>query len=430
MGLSADSYDRALWWGTSSEPPLELPALSGTTETDVAIIGGGFTGLSSALHLAEAGVRTLVLEARHTGFGASGRNGGQVIPGLKYDPEDLLAKFGPQRGQALIDLAGGAADTVFDLVKRHGIDCSPIRAGWIQAAHSPRALGPVLNRARQWQERGVGVGYLSRDEIAARTGTTIYYGGWHDPRAGSLNPLAYARGLGRAAIAAGAEIFEHSPALSLERRGEGWEIRVPGGLVRAARVLVATNAHSQGLVDALHRSILPVQSMLVATDPLPEDMRRQLMPGGVVLSETRKLAFYMRQSADGRMIFGGRGAVGATEDPHLMAALEAGLRRTFPTLAGLAIARRWSGHLALTIDGLPHLHAPAPGLFVMLGYNGRGIALATAFGRMISDWLAGGREPVFPVSPIRTIGWHRMREPVMNLGIRWYWLKDRMGFAS
>jgi len=430
MGLSADSYERALWWGTSGEPSLDRPALSGTIETDVAIIGGGFTGLSSALYLAQAGVSTLLLEARHTGFGASGRNGGQVIPGLKYDPEDLLEKFGPQRGQALIALAGGAADTVFDLVTRYGIDCSPIRSGWIQAAHSPRALGPVLKRARQWQERGIPVSLLSRDEVAARTGTTIYYGGWHDPRAGSLNPLAYARGLGRAAIAAGAAIFEHSPALSLERRGEAWEIRVPGGLVRAARVLVATNAHSQDLVHTLHRSILPVQSMLVATDPLPADLRRQLMPGGAVLSETRKLAFYMRQSADGRMVFGGRGAVGSMEDPRLMAALEAGLRRTFPALAGVAIAHRWSGHLALTMDGLPHLHAPAPGLFVMLGYNGRGIALATAFGRMISDWLAEGREPVFPVSQIRPVGWHRMREPVMNLGIRWYWLKDRIGFAS
>lgn len=430
MGLSADSYDKALWWGTSGEPPLDRPALSGTAETDVAIIGGGFTGLASALHLAGAGVSTLVLEARHVGFGASGRNGGQVIPGLKYDPEDLLSKFGPQRGQALIELAGGAADAVFDLVERHGIDCSPVRAGWIQAAHSPRALGTVLNRARQWQERGVGVAILSRDEIAARSGTTIYHGGWHDPRAGSLNPLAYARGLGRAAIAAGAQIFENSPVLSLERRGESWEIRTGEGLVRAARVLVATNAHSGDLIDGLHQSILPVQSMLIATDPLSGRLRGELMPGGVVLSETRKLAFYMRQSIDGRMVFGGRGAVGAMEDSRLMAALEEGLKRTFPALADLGIARRWSGQLALTMDGLPHLHTPAPGLFAMLGYNGRGIALATAFGRMISDWLAEGREPAFPVTPIRTIGWHRIRKPVMNTGIRWYWLKDRMGFAS
>ncbi|EGJ22125.1 FAD dependent oxidoreductase [Cereibacter sphaeroides WS8N] len=430
MGRSADSFDRALWWGASDEPALAAPPLRGTTETDVAIVGGGFTGLVIALHLAEAGLAPLVLEARHVGFGASGRNGGQVIPGLKYDPEALLQKFGPDRGRALIDLVGGAADAVFDLIERQGIRCAPRRAGWIQAAHSERALPAVLNRARQWQERGVGVSILSRDEIAARTGTSLYHGGWHDPRAGGLNPLAYARGLGRAAIAAGAHLFEESPALSLTRKGAGWEIRTPEGLVRANRVLIATNAYGEGLLPGLAQSILPVQSMLVATAPLPEDLRARLMPGGVVLSETRKLAFYMRQSDDGRLVLGGRGAVGPMEDGRLMAALEAGLARIFPEAARFGIAQRWSGQLALTLDGLPHLHAPEPGLQVLLGYNGRGIALATALGRMVANHLASGEEPVFPVTPLRPLAWHRLREPVMNAGIRWYWLKDRMGFAS
>lgn len=187
MGRSADSFDRALWWGASDEPALAAPPLRGTTDTDVAIVGGGFTGLVTALHLAEAGLAPLVLEARHVGFGASGRNGGQVIPGLKYDPEALLQKFGPDRGRALIDLVGGAADGVFDLIERHRIRCAPRRAGWIQAAHSERALPAVLNRARQWQERGVGVSILSRDEIAARTGTSLYHGaGTIRARAGSI----------------------------------------------------------------------------------------------------------------------------------------------------------------------------------------------------------------------------------------------------
>jgi len=150
----------------------------------------------------------------------------------------------------------------------------------------------------------------------------------------------------------------------------------------------------------------------------------------VVLSETRKLAFYMRQSVDGRLVFGGRGSVGAQERPGLIAALEAGMVRTFPELAGIRIENRWSGHLALTMDGLPHLHKPAPGLFAALGYNGRGIALSSAFGKMIASWMGQEVEPIYPITPIPTIGWHRLREPVMNVGIRWYWLKDRLGFAS
>ena len=430
MALSANSFDRALWWHSSQEPPLNAPVLSGVNEADIVIIGGGYTGLSTALHLAEAGHRPLVLEARHVGFGATGRNGGQVIPGLKLDPEELLSEFGPDRGQALIDLAGGAADLVFELVDRHQIACSPTRSGWIQAAHSSHALGKVLNRARQWQDRGVPIELLTQSEIAARTGTGIYHGGWRDPRAGSINPLAYARGLARAATSAGASLFENSAVNSLKRKGAGWEVCTPQGVLTARQVLVATNGYTVDLVPNLKQSILPVQSMLIATEILPQALSDKILPEGVVLSETRKLAFYMRQSVDGRLVFGGRGSVGAQERPGLIAALEAGMVRTFPELAGIRIENRWSGHLALTMDGLPHLHKPAPGLFAALGYNGRGIALSSAFGKMIASWMGQEVEPIYPITPIPTIGWHRLREPVMNVGIRWYWLKDRLGFAS
>ncbi len=430
MAPSADSFDRALWWHSSREPELSAPALSGTVEADIVIVGGGYTGLSTALHLAEAGHRPVVVEARHVGFGASGRNGGQVIPGLKHDPEELLSEFGPERGQALMHLAGNAADLVFDLIHRHRIDCSPTRSGWIQAAHSNHALGKVLNRARQWQERGVPVELLTRGDIAARTGTNIYHGGWRDPRAGSINPLAYVRGLARAAIAAGATLFENTVVKSLKRRGSAWEIRTPEGVLTARQVLVATNGYTADLVPDLKQSILPVQSMLIATEVLPPDLRDKILPGNVVVSETRKLAFYMRQSVDGRLVFGGRGSVGAQEHPALMAALEAGMVRTFPELSGLGIHHNWSGHLALTMDGLPHLHNPARGLFCALGYNGRGIALSSAFGKMVADWMGEAVQPAYPVSPLRAIGWHGFREPVMNAGIRWYWLKDRLGFAS
>ncbi|MFV0475345.1 MAG: NAD(P)/FAD-dependent oxidoreductase [Pikeienuella sp.] len=430
MAASADSFERALWWRTSREPAPDAAPLRGAAEADIAIIGGGFTGLSTALFLAEAGCKPVLLEARHIGFGASGRNGGQVIPGLKYDPETLLAKYGTERGAGLIEFAGGAADLVFDTIARHQIDCAPARAGWIQAAHSERALGPVLARAGQWRDRGVPVEILDREALARRTGVSVYHGGWRDPRAGAVQPLDYARGLARAARAAGATIHEGAPVSGLTRKGSDWELTTPKGRLTARRVVLATNAHSGDLMPGLARSILPVQSMIVATKPLPEDLRVRLMPGGVVLSETRKLAFYMRQSADGRIVFGGRGSVGATESPRLMTELKAGLLRLFPDLEGVGADHQWSGQLALSMDGLPHLHQPEPGLHIALAYNGRGIAMATAFGRMIAAWIAEGREPVFPITPISPIAWHGVREPVMNLGIRWYWLKDRMGFAS
>lgn len=430
MASSPESFSRSLWWNLSGEPSLNSPELVGQHDADVVIIGGGFTGLSSALFLAERGKRVVVLEARHVGFGASGRNGGQIIPGLKHDPEDLLANYGPENGQRLIDMVGGAGDLVFNLVREHGIECGPVRAGWIQAAHSQIATAAVLNRARQWQERGVEVEILDRKQIAERSGTNQYYGGWRDPRAGALQPLDYARGLARAATANGVQIFENSSVVSLtSERGE-WTAKTLNGIVRAREALVATNAYTDNLVPSLAQSILPVQSMVIATEPLSDQLRSEILPGGVVLSETRKIAFYMRQSQDGRFVIGGRGAVGENEKPALMEALKAGMIRLFPQLDGIAIDFNWSGHVALTMDGLPHIHNPAPGLHVMLGYNGRGVAMATAFGKMYAEFIGEGRPMIYPTTKIPQLAWHALRKPVMDIGIRWYWLKDSLGFAS
>lgn len=430
MNSSLESFPRSLWWGESKEPACNLPPVEGDLDVDVAIVGGGITGISSALHLAEAGLSVAVLEARHIGFGASGRNGGQVIPGLKYDPSDLVAKYGPEKGQRLIELAGGAADYVFELIERHGIRCNPVRAGWIQAAHSPIALEAVLRRAGEWQKQGVEVEVLDRDGIATSTGTTRYFGGWRDPRAGAIQPLDYLRGLTRAAIKAGAWVFEKSRVTSLTKRGSGWQLGTAAGKLRARKVIVATNGYTGDLVPKLAQTVLPVQSMQLATEPLPADLARRVMPGGVVLSETRKLAFYMRQTPEGGFMIGGRGAVGNGEDPSLMAALERGMLRLFPDLERVKIVHRWSGHVALSMDGLPHLHEPEPNLYCMLAYNGRGIALATTFGRMMAEEIARSIPAIYPRSSIKPIPWHPIRRPVMGLGIRWYWLKDSLGLAS
>lgn len=430
MVKSLESFSHSLWWGASKEPAPRLSSLQGDLDVDVAIVGGGFTGMSSALHLAEAGLTVAVLEARHIGFGASGRNGGQVIPGLKYDPSDLRAKYGPEKGAKLVELAGGAADYVFDLIDRHQIRCSPVRAGWIQAAHSPLVLDAVLKRARQWQAEGVDVEVFDRDSIVARTGTTRHFGGWRDPRAGAIQPLDYLRGLTRAALKAGAQVCENSPARSLVRQHNGWLVKTPHGAVHAQKIIVATDGYTGDLVPKLARTVLPVQSMQLATEPLPAGLARKIMPDGVVLSDTRKLAFYMRQTPQGGFMIGGRGAVGNSEDPSLMAALERGMLRLFPDLAGVRIAYRWSGHVALSMDGLPRLHEPEPGLYCLLAYNGRGVALATVFGRMLADEIARSIPAAFPRSAMKPIAWHPIRRPVMGIGIRWYWLKDSLGLAS
>lgn len=431
MTSSLESYRDSIWWHDSLEPPCALAPVDAGFDIDVAVVGGGFTGMSTAFHLAEVGVPVAVFEARHIGYGASGRNGGQIIPGLKYDPEDLRLKYGPERGRALTEMVGGAADYTFDLIARLGINCRPQRGGWIQAAHSPLALDMVMKRARQWQAEGVPVEIFSREALAEATGTSAHFGGWKDPRAGGVQPLDFLRGLTRAAIAAGARVFEQSPVESLsEQPNGGWLLRIGRHEVRARRVLVANNAYSNALVPGLARSILPVQSMQLATKPLPEALRSRILPGGVMLSQTRKLAFYMRTTPSGGFMIGGRGAVGPSEDPRLMRALERGMHALFPDLAKVPIIWRWSGHVGLSLDGLPHFHESRPGLYSLQAYNGRGLALAVRFGKMLADEIAQRKAALFPKSPIKPIIWHSIARPVMSLGVRWYWMKDHLGIAS
>ena len=271
---------------------------------------------------------------------------------------------------------------------------------------------------------------------STETGVPMRFGVFLPPQAAAsrVPALIYLAGLTCTeetfAIKAGARVFENSEARSLSPQGSGWLVKTATGSLRARKVIVATNGYSGDLVPKLAQTVLPVQSMQLATEPLPADLARKIMPGGVMLSETRKLAFYMRQTPHGGFMIGGRGAVGNAEDPRLMAALEKGMLRLFPELADVKIAHRWSGHVALSMDGLPHLHEPEPGLYCLVAYNGRGVALATAFGRMLADEISRSAPAVYPRSDISPIAWHAIRRPVMGIGIRWYWLKDRLGLAS
>ncbi|MDO6584025.1 FAD-binding oxidoreductase [Salipiger sp. 1_MG-2023] len=427
MTLSADLWDRSLWYATAQEPAPETDA---PADARVLVVGGGFTGLSCALHLAERGVAVTVIEAREIGFGASGRNGGQVIPGLKIDPSDMRAHWGAKAGGRLAEFAGGVADQVFGLIERHGIACAPTRAGWIQGAHSAMQLRAVHARAREWQAEGAPVALLDAVQMAEATGAVGYAGGWRDERAGMLNPLSYARGLARAARAAGATIVTGSPVTGVVRDGAGWRVDLGGQCLRGETVVLATNAYDSTLRPQLARSVLPVQSCVIATEPLPPEIAASILPQDACASEVRKIAVYYRKTPDGRLAFGGRGATGAAHSQPLQAGLEAQMHRMFPQLDGVRIDKAWSGHLALSRDHLPHIHQIEPGLWAALAYNGRGVAMATGIGAALAARLAEGTPLPLPETPLRPIAWHALRRPAMELGIRYYLAKDRLGLPS
>ncbi len=307
MSIATSTLPPSLWAATAPAAP-PTPPLAGSRRADVLIVGAGFTGLSAALHLAEAGAKVCVLEAHEPGWGASGRNGGQVNPTLKHDPDELVRLYGAARAEPLIDAVSRSADLVFELIERHGIDCQPVRKGWLQVAYSQQHIAAMHARAEQWARRGVATQMLDRAEVAARLGTDAFAGGWLDGRAGGIQPLAYTRGLVRAAQAAGASVHGGSAVTALERRGTQWHATTASGAsVVADQVLIATNGYTGGLWPGLSRTVLAANSFIVATAPLQGAAAHAILPGGETASTSQRLLLYFRKDAQGRLLMGGRG---------------------------------------------------------------------------------------------------------------------------
>jgi glycine/D-amino acid oxidase-like deaminating enzyme len=362
----------------------------------------------------------VVLEAGDIGERASGINGGQVIPGLKHDPDTLEEMFGPVMGPRLVATVAGAADVVFDLIRQHDIACAAVRTGWIQPATSNAALAAIATRVAQWRRRGADAQLLSVPQVARLTGSPRYSGGWIDRRGGTVQPLSYVRGLARAAQTAGARIFIRSPATTLERAGREWRLGTPHGSVTSPTVVLATDAYTDGLVDSLRRTLIPVPSLQVATEPLPTSLRQSVLPEGQSASDTWHLLRYFRLDPCGRLIMGSRGAFGAA--PAAIAARHhyRAVREIYPQLEGIRYEFHWGGLVAMTSDHLPHLHEVAPGILAGLGYNGRGIAMATVMGRILAHWALGtpASELSFPVTSPAPIPLHRFNQMGARLAIQ------------
>ncbi|WP_109483673.1 FAD-binding oxidoreductase [Paraburkholderia sp. C35] len=414
-------------WAATAQPAADTPPLREPVSVDVAIIGAGFTGLSTALHLAERGVKVCVLDAAEPGWGASGRNGGQVIPGLKYDPDELVQRFGETAGNRLVETVGAAADNVFNLIDRYGIACDAVRRGWIQPAPSAAMLETVTRRARQWAARGVEVSLLDAEQVSQRLGTKSYIGGWVDHRAGSIQPLSYVRGLVRAAQGLGVAIHGRTSVTALSRDARGWRVQTRSGAsVEAQRVVIATNGYTGSLWPGLRQSVIAANSFIVATRPLAPEVGHAILRGGEVASDSRRLLRYFRRDAAGRLLMGGRGPFSEPRAEGDWAHLERAVELLYPQLKGVGYEYRWAGRVAITADFLPHVHEPAPGLSIALGYNGRGIAMGTTVGKYLAARLCDDASVPFPfdISAVRGIPFHGMQRFYITAGVAWYRLMD------
>jgi len=404
------------------------PRLTGDQRAEVVVIGAGYTGLSAALHLAEAGVDVCLLEAHEPGFGAAGRNGGQVNAGLKHEPEDIRRRFGEHRGRRLIEAAGKAPDYLFRLIDRLGIQCDGRREGTLRAAYRASDIDALHQSARQWRDHGASLDILDAAEIRRRTGSAHYLAGLFDPRGGSVQPLSLARGLAVAAHQIGVRIHADSPATHLARRGSDWHVKSTAGSVFTKRVILATDGYSDHLWPSLSQSIVPIYSAMVATEPLSPELSERVLPGGGVLYESGAVTVYYRKSKDGRLLMGGRGRQWTMNRQASYRHLADYVPRLWPDLNGIRFTHWWNGQFALTPDFYPRIHAPADNLFIGLGYSGRGVAMGTVIGAELARAANGTPldDIVLPSSAIEPIPFHRFWRVGVELKVAWEGIKARL----
>jgi glycine/D-amino acid oxidase-like deaminating enzyme len=376
-------------WDTSAQEDNYESALAQDTTVDVAIVGGGFTGLSTALHCAEKGLSAHVLEAEKIGFGGSGRNCGLVNAALWLPPQELRKKLGETFGPRFLKKFGNGPKYVFSLIEKHQIQCEVTKTGTIHAAHSPSGFKGLKERYDEWQRLGEPVDLLSRTEVSEMIGTDHFHGGLLDNRCGTINPMGYCRGLARAALGAGAKISTGVRATKLHRDGELWKVETDKGVITAKAVVLGTNAYTDGLWPDLKRIFTTINYFQLATKPLGSEANH-ILPNKQGLWDTGQIMFNVRRDVYDRLLIGSMGKVVGDKDrglSHRWAQKQ--IARIFPTLGPVEFDEGWHGLIAKTPDHLPRIYELDTNLFTPIGYNGRGITTGTLFGETMAELLTG-----------------------------------------
>lgn len=407
-------------WAAATAPGPDLPELVGTTATDVIIIGGGFTGLSTALHLREAGVEVAVLEAMEPGWGASGRNNGQVIPTLsRPDPEEIVARHGAA-GERFVALLRDSASMLFDVARQYQINAEQEQTGWVQPVHSPGRIQIAERRVRQWSKYGAEVELLSRDQTRDMLGSDAWYGGFWNKTGGHINPLALARGLARAVLERGGRIYARSPAISFTRHNGGWLVKTANGEITGRALVVATNAYtgefSRSLMPEMAKEVMPVLSWQMATRPLSDTARKTIIPGRQAMSDTHGELYFARYDARNRLVTGG--AVIGNRPGQLKLIVAERLQRLWPQIGPVDFDFVWNGYVGMTTDFLPRIHRLGPDAYGWTGCNGRAVALSIGLGNELSKAVRGVPDvelalPFSEPAPIAAHGLLRRLAPLM-----------------
>ncbi|MBB5514123.1 gamma-glutamylputrescine oxidase [Rubricella aquisinus] len=419
-GVYPDSY-----YAASVPPRAVLPALDGDRRCDVCVIGAGYTGLSAALHLAQAGADVTLIDAHRVGWGASGRNGGQMSGGQRVDAPDMAKMFGLDRARALWSLGEDAKALVKSLIAEHKMACD-LKPGVAHMSQKPDGLEAyVETMARDFG--ATGLSYIPRDAVASHVQTDAYAEGVLDQDAAHLHPLKYAIGLAEACAAAGVRIYENTRATALYR-GDPAGVETTSGRITADHVILAANGYHCDLVPEVAGRAMPINNFILATEPLP-NAGRDLIPSDIAVADAKFVVNYYRLSADGRLLFGGGESYGYRFPKDIKAFVRRPMLETFPQLAGARIDYGWGGTLAITVRRLPHLMRVTPNILSAAGYSGHGVALATLSGKLMADALLGqadGFETMAAIPQFPFPGGRVLRTPLLALAMSYYALRDRL----
>jgi glycine/D-amino acid oxidase-like deaminating enzyme len=424
--MEKSNISQGLWAATATGKP-ELTALEGEHNTEVAIIGGGYTGLSAALHLSLAGKSSILLEANDVGFGGAGRNVGLVNAGLWLMPEDVINLLGKENGQTLIDVLGASPDLVYGLIEKYKIQCEAWRHGTLHCADSRAGFRALQQREKQWKERGAPVRLLDRDEAAQKLGTRAYLGALLDERAGTIQPLAYAYGLARAALDEGATLYNQSPVISLKKERGSWRLTTPKGTVLAKSVIVAVQGYPEaGFKDQI-QNIVPFNYFQFATNPLDKEILKTVLPGQNGAWDTNLILSSYRLDAMGRLIIGSVGNVEGVAMGLNKSWAQRSIKKVFPQIGEVKLEHAWYGRIAMTTNHIPRFHVMGENLAMVTCYNGRGIGPGTVFGKLLAQYMMGGssRDIPLPVSKITPVSMRFLRGLFYEAGSRLYHFVQR-----
>lgn len=424
--MPASISNKSYYLATANRVISTVP-LEGDVTADVCIIGAGYTGLSAALELTEAGYKVVVLEAETIGFGASGRNGGQICTGFSSGQGKIESQIGKADAKRAFDLSEEAKQLILDRIEKHKIDCD-ISWGYMHCIPKPHQFKHLQEWADEYQALGYGGNtLLTKAELEQKLGTNIYHGALRESHAGHFHPLNYCLGLAAAAIKAGAVVHEHSRVVDVNTGPAPWA-RTVKGKVSAKFMIIGGNAYLGQLIKPLEGKVMPVGSYIIATEPLGENRAKSLIADNEAVANTNFIVDYYRRSSDHRMLFGGRASYSTFEPPNLGEYMRPRMTSVFPQLKDVKIDYAWGGFIAITSNRIPDCGRLSPTVFYAHGYSGQGVSLAGMYGKLMAEAVRGTAERFDLLTKIKHLPFPggRLRTPLLVAAMAYYRVRDAL----